>query len=512
MKKLSLMLVIAAGLLIAGCGDLLEDVDPSTSITDEEALTSVEGVESLRASLYSSMRASFSFTTQNLVGPGALADESGSRTGATRFEALNNAVGTSGTTHLPNYNPAFELIQIANLLISGVEEGVLDEGTLNQYRGEAYAIRAYAYHNLAKTYGYEPGMTDMGPEGNWDLAVPLRTEPVFDIDDVDNRERATVDEVYNQILSDLGQAKTLLAGVADNTIANEGFVDGLTARVHLYAGNWEEAAEAAQEAIATSGRSLENTAQGVGGMFFESQGNHPEALLKIVVNPDTEPIADSNVNNGLAGYTSAQWVAQLPTQFVLDLYDEDDYRLGSFVTDEDGDIVTDPATGVREYEGGWFQPCFDMVDNVVVSGCDAVNAQEFSSNKWNGDKGNLADDIPLMRVSEMYLIWAEAAAKDADLPAAGAAPLQELRDARNAGDIPAAALVSIDAFEDEILNERVRELNFEGHRFFDLKRLGRDIPNPAGGTKISSDSFRMLAPLGNSILNANPSLVENPVY
>ncbi|MEX2347598.1 MAG: RagB/SusD family nutrient uptake outer membrane protein [Balneolaceae bacterium] len=483
MNKLSFILVIVTGLLFVGCSDVLQDVDPSTAISDEEALSSAEGVDLLRASIYSKMRESSAFTTRNLIGPGALADESSNRTGSSRYSDLSNATGTSGTAHLGNnayYEDSYNVIQDANLLIGGIEDEVLDQSTEEQYRGEGYALRAYAYHNLVKAFGYEPGNYDLGPEGNWDAGVPLRTGPVFSIEDVDERERATVDAVYEQILSDLDNAETLLAGVSDNSYANEAFVYGLKARVNLYAGNWDDAAEAAQNAIDLSA-TLEDSEEGVATMFDEGAGNHPEALFKIVVDPDTEPIAGSNVNNGPAAYTAQQWVAQIPTQFVLDIYDEDDYR------------------------NGWFKPC-------PASGCDAANDSEVASLKWDGNKGNLADDLPLMRVSEMYLIQAEALAKEANSPAAGVNPLQELKDARNAGTIPAEALLSMEAFEDEILDERVRELNFEGHRFWDLKRLGRHIPTPTGDQKIRFDSYRLLAPIGNANLNSNPELVENPNY
>ncbi len=94
------------------------------------------------------------------------------------------------------------------------------------------------------------------------------------------------------------------------------------------------------------------------------------------------------------------------------------------------------------------------------------------------------------------------------LPAA----LQALRDARNTGAVPAAALASLQAFEDEILDERMRELGVEGHRFFDLKRLGRDIRNPDGSLKIAAEHYRILAGLGSGLLNVNDQLVENPGY
>jgi hypothetical protein len=62
------------------------------------------------------------------------------------------------------------------------------------------------------------------------------------------------------------------------------------------------------------------------------------------------------------------------------------------------------------------------------------------------------------------------------------------------------------------LDERIRELALEGHRFFDLKRLQRDIRNPDGSIKMFSDSYRILPQIGSGLRNVNPELVENPGY
>lgn len=494
MKKLKLSKYIAVTVLLlafTGCNDILERVEPSTAVSGEVALTSPDAVRAIRASMYSKIRASFSYTTQYMVGPGAFADETRNRPGSTRFEGLNSAIGTSGLAHLGSWGASYNIIQEANLLIGAIEPGILPDAELNRYKGEAYAIRAYVYQNLARTYGYEPGMTGQGPEADWNLSVIIRTEPTLDLSDADLRPRGTVNDVYALMLDDLQQAKTLLAGVnEDNRYATEAFVDAVAARVNLYAGNWAAASTAAQAAITNSGRALVNTADGVEGMFYESVGNHPEAILKIVVNRDTEPIAGSNTNDGLAAYTSDQWVAQIPTQFVIDKYEAGDFRLA-----------------------GWYNDCIAQQSaGATANGCANVNDLASSVTKWNGDKGNLADDIPLIRVAEMYLIWAEAAAKAANNPASGQAPLDALRTARNAGAVPATALANMTAFEDFILDERIRELIVEGHRFWDLKRLGRDVRNPDGSIKMFSDSYRILAPIGNALINVNENLVENPGY
>jgi starch-binding outer membrane protein, SusD/RagB family len=487
--KCTVVAVLFIGLL--GCNKILDNTQPPTSVAEEVALTTEVGVNSIRASMYSKIRSQMAFTTQYFIAPSSFTDELRSRPGATRYQNLNEAVGTSGTTHMGSWNASYNLIQDTNLILGAIEDGVLPEDVHNLYRGEAYAIRAFAMHHLARTYGYEPGMTSMGPESDWDLSVVIITDPVIDFEDIEFKERSTVDEVYSQIFSDLEQAKALLAGVnSDNTYITEAFVDALSARVHLYAGNWAEATQAAQDAINNSGRTLENTADGVANMFDETAGNHPEVIFQFVINPNTEGVTgnDNFVNTGPAAYTSTQWVSQVPTQFVIDKYSADDFRLG------------------------WYEECFNHQLGVPVSGCTSVNDNGWSVRKFNGSKGNTVDDMPYFRIGELYLIWAEAAAKAANDPLSGLAPLQELRDARNAGPVPAGALLSLDAFEDEILEERVRELIAEGHRFWDLKRLGRDVRNPNGSIKMFSDSYRILAPIGDNNLGVNENLIENPGY
>lgn len=493
MNRLKLIKYTVVGVLLfsyAGCNDILEDVSPSTSVEPEVVLSSADGIEGLRYSMYAKIHQSFAYRTEYFVAPSAFTDETRNRPGSTRYQGLTQAVGTSGTAHIASWAAHYNIIQDANLIIGAVEDGVLPDATYNQYRGEALGLRAFALHNLVKVYGYNPSMFDMGPESNWDEGVVIRTEPVFTQDDADLRPRSSVNDVYAQILQDLSDAKDLLSvnDAPNNTYVTEAFIDGLTARVQLYAGNWGEAAQAAQDAIANSGRSLEETPEGVAGMFDEAVGGHPEAIFKVVVNPNTENV-DFN-NDGPATYTSDGFLAQLPTQHLVDKYEEDDYRMG------------------------WYRDCAEAqrVELNAPTGCTDVNDGGYSLVKFNGAKGNLVDDLPYMRLSELYLIWAEAAARDANSPAAGENPLQTLLDARNAGTVPATALADITAFEDFILDERMRELALEGHRFYDLKRMGRDIRNPDGSIKIRADSYRILPQLGTSLLNVNPELVENPGY
>lgn len=496
MKKLTFIKFAFVAVLLVGftgCSDILENVEPPTSVSGEVALNSPDGINAVRASMYSKIRENFGMTTNYFIAPSAFTDETRNRPGSTRYQALTQAVGTSGTAHMSMWSNAgtsnaYNIIQDANLMVEAIPEGVLPAETVAQYRGEALAIRAFIYHNLVRLYGYEPGNFGQGPEGNWDAGVVLRTGAVIDVADADLRPRASVDAVYTQIFQDLAEAKTLLAGNNANvTFATEAFVDAVAARAHLYAGNWGEASSAAQSAIANFGGSLVASADGVADMF---QAGDPEAIFKIVVNPDTENSTGGGAfgNNGPATYSSDGFLAQLPTQFLIDKYEEGDYRLG------------------------WYRDCA-AAQRIALNqptGCTSVNENGFSLVKFNGAKGNNVDDLPYIRVAEMYLIWAEAAAKAANDPNAGVAALETLRDARNAGPVPSFG--SMTEMEDFILDERMRELALEGHRFYDLKRLQRDIRNPDGSLKMFSSSYRILPEISTAVLGVNPNLVQNPGY
>ena len=479
MKKFKYVFLLAFSVSLWGCNSVLEDVEPSTAISFNAALSSEAGISAVRTSMYSKIYSNFALTTEYMLAPDAIADLSRNRPGSTRFNNFNQALGTVLGASISPFG-GYEVIQDANLLIGGIEDGILDDETKAQYEGEALAIRAWIFHHMARSYGYEPGNEGNGPEASWNQSIMLRTQPTLDLADAGSIARSTVDETYAQIIADLDAAEQRLTGVnLSKGYANLAFVLGIRARVELYAGNYTNAATYAQRAIDASGASLVSTADGVANMFSQS---NPEAIFEMVINPSTEAIAGSNVNNGLAAYTSVQWAAQIPTNNVMDSYSAGDYRLD-----------------------GWFGAC-------PLTDCDDINDEGVVLTKWNGWKGNLVDDVTYLRVAEMYLIRAEALAKASSNPADGVAPLQALRTARNAGPIPATATANITAFEDFILEERIRELVGEGHRFYDLKRTGRHIPNLDGSPKIRLDSYRMLGQFGTGYQNINPLLEENPGY
>jgi len=494
---LLLMIVFVGG---QSCNDLLDNPQPSTSIDQGVALTDPGAVRAVRASLYGRLH-SFDYTTEYFLGPETLADNLNNRSGTNRFSGLAENAVTSG---LSSWGTSYNLINDANILITGVEEETIPSDELRQFRGEALALRAFALHHLVRVFGYEPGQTPTTGQGaGFDLGVVIRSEAVLNRESADFRPRSTVSAVYDQIISDLNQSLNLLSqGDAGTvTFVTQPAVEAMLARVHLYAGNYDLANQFATDALNNTPATLAQPGD-VASMFDESTGMNPEAIFIAPVDPNTE---GQGINNALNSYTATQWVAQVPTQSLMDMYSSGDARLA------------------------WYARCFDDNSNSSVSclathpditvegsmGQDSLVTLE--TQKWNGEKGNFADDLPFFRVSEMLLIQSEARIKGA--PGDPLDPINTLRAARNLGP-----LAAVD--EQDILDERRREFAAEGHRFFDLKRLGRTInkPDELGLSDVTFNDFRVLdnipfdevslaqEQVDRGRIPADSALVQNPGY
>lgn len=165
-----------------------------------------------------------------------------------------------------------------------------------------------------------------------------------------------------------------------------------------------------------------------------------------------------------------------------------------------GDIVVSNNL-LAIYETG------DVRRSVMVNYTRSDGEQVIQTNKFSGSKGSFGfDNVPLIRVSEMYLNRAEASAR-AGNEVQARTDLNVIRNRAGLASIMPTGAALIDA----ILKERRLELAFEGHRFFDLTRLGKNIPKETIA-EIPFTDYRILAPLPLTEIDVNKQLVQNPRY
>lgn len=309
---------------------------------------------------------------------------------------------------------------------------------LNRYKGDAYLARAYYYHQLVMLFAkpYEPATAAS------DLAIPL----VLQYDVTAQPSRATVKAVYDQILNDIGQAKTLLAGVngaQGSTRFTKDAVSALEARVRLNMKDWAGAKAAADAVIATGTYPLITTQTAFNDYW--GKDTKTESILQLQA---IAPSELSNANSIYLGYipsTKRYDPDFVPSQWVVDKYDNADIRKAAYFAQLP---VTIQGTN---YNNIWL-----------------VNKYPGNPALFTGANTNYQHAPKVLRIAEMYLISAEAGANIGG--ASGTDALAKLNALRTARGLPALVGLTGTALMNAIKDERFRELAFEGFRLLDLKR------------------------------------------
>lgn len=327
-------------------------------------------------------------------------------------------------------------INNCNNIINNIDNIALEEGEqaeANNIKGEAYLLRAYCYHTLALRFAkdYDPSTASSN------LGLPLVL-----VGDVNARpSRATLEETYQQIKSDISQARQLLttAGEANSYYFTTDVIDALEARVDLYMHNYNEAISLSQSII--SKYPLATTTTDLENVFLNDEGT--EVLMRVQMSTDdrTNPTAYylnwNTTNNAYDPY-------YVPSQWVLDLYENGDIRKGVYFTQ--GDVSTNGIQASGIYLLNKFP------------GNPALKLKEYEYyNMWKP-----------FRAAEFYLIAAEASYLNNDEGTA-LNMLNQLRTQRGASAL--SGLTGDNLFQ-AIKEEWIREYIGEGQRLESLKRWG----------------------------------------
>jgi hypothetical protein len=399
--------------------------------------------------------------------------------GETRWTAHRS--DTNVMTIVP-YEMYYRVIGNANIAIANIDNSVGTQAEKDQIKGEALALRGWAYFNLIQLYGKR---YDATAKPNAQLGVPLVLTPT-----TEGLPRATVEEVYTQINKDLLQAAGLLKSARSfKSHINLEVAKGILARVALTQQNWADAAKYAAEA--RTGFTLMSETQYQDG--FQDISN-PEWMWGFDHLED-----QSEFFGGYHSYISCNYnstvIRTYPKVINSLLYNQistTDVRSKMWVKAPTAANSIVPPGGVRvAYLNQKFR----------LPGTPSTSAM---------------GDVPYMRAAEMYLIEAEAKAKlGQDANAA-----KVLFDMVSKRDAAYKLSTSTGAkLLDEIYFHRRVELWGEGFRFLDLKRLNQPL-NRNGTNAIASIAVLFDMPAGDKQweflfprreMNANTTIVQNPL-
>ena len=458
MFKRSLFALLAI-LATGACNDLL-DTNPPDQLSDDKTIQTPAGARAALAGAYNALQNGY-YYGGTFTHFGDLYGDNANHTGTfTSYqEAAQHDFQADNSDVTGMWNNIYEAVKRTNVLIEKVPNVPgFDPVEQDQILGEAYFLRALSYHNLVKYYG----------------GVPLRLQPITDPDAAANLPRATVTEVYAQIIADLTEAETRMSNTtAPTTHATVGAAKALLARVYLYQGNYALALAKAQEVEALGYTLAPNYAD----LFNTDAASTPETVFTLTF----------NLNQfSLLGY---YWLSDLlssgagrfemgPTQSLIDAYDtlSTDTRLA-------WNIQPDPSGG------GW------------VEGSQGGGSYGTKFPSPSGD-----EDFHVLRFAEVLLIKAESFAQQGSLDSAVSNYNQILARAGLDTDTLGVDINTQQEILDRIDVQRRLEFAEEGDRFPDLVRSGR------AQAVLGIPAFRELFPIPQSEIQVAPNVTQTPGY
>lgn len=360
----------------------------------------------------------------------------------------------------------------------------------NALLGESYFQRAFIYFYLSRVWGDVPLVTETAPDAAAVKSIPRNPQA----------------EVLDQCIKDLGEAAKLLPYVASATTsrpirANRGTCYALLAHIYAWKGEYDKVAPAADSVIVRGGYSYvsRSTKASYTAMF---KGNSSESIFEIAQNSTIEgsliTAGYGDINNSIAARTLKS--PYLLTNLGNALFGLDVGTVNSLFPNNADSVDLRRKNGFDFL--GTTDPICIKYSNIFYSG--ANNTSPLSLN-----------NIIIFRLADIKLLKAEALAAT-NKPAEARTIVNEIRALASLGP---TTVTDANLFEG-VIEERARELFMEGHRFYDLVRLGRKtgiIKFNGTGTVNRMDATQFQQgkyywPIDPILISLNPLLTQTPYW
>jgi len=531
LKKINLLFLAVSLVLVTGCSDDFLETKPTNAIAAADAYASPENMFLVLNGLHRQM-----FAQSPLPGtvsrPGQqyfmpmfdvycgdlIHSAPGNGWMRAGLQWLNHTSSTSRSVRDLWYE-RYHFIATANNLINKIAEAgyPTTDPQIANILGQAYAYRAWAYHQLVSTYakGYLIGnpATDAGIPLILTTGAPYTSEP-----------RSTVQVVYDQIEADINASIAAFqdaSAPSDKSQLSINAAYGIKARISLSKGDWAVAASAAVSARAgfslldesawKSGFNSVDLSEVIwGGKVIDAETTYYQSYFYFISNT-----FNGSQNRGNPKIVNIERYNQIPaTDYRKDVFlPLAPNTNGSASNGQGGSSATDPNySNDTDFWNAWG----DIVSQYSTTGHNTHPYMHLKFKQKN--TGTIdPDDVIYMRSSEMYLIEAEAKAMLGDVAGAQAAlrPLGEARD--TAYDV--AVFSSQSLLMDHIKFQRHVELYGEGFSWHDHIRwdVGIDLTNSGASQVLYQDGFTQGKPSVNDAwiwkipqeeIDANPNISE----
>jgi hypothetical protein len=442
MKRIYIILLAAPLIIyITGCENLL-DLEPHQNISDKISLDSDQNVKKVLIGAYSqfddpAIYGGCLLRNSELLGAGDECLWTGVYDGPRQI--FKKQMDASNEDVTSQWLESYEVVNIANNVLSALD--VVNEADRDRVEGEALFLRSLMFFDLVRFYALQYRFGEV----NSQYGIPVVLTTAGGIGATGNKGRNTVEEVYNQIITDLTTAASMLP-VENGIYADRGAANALLARVYLQKGDYSKARDAANKVIISGKYELLPLYKNV----FNNDENSPEDIYATQITPQD--------------YRSSM------TEF----FSIPEYG------GRDGDIE------ILEGHLSLYSPG-DQRRNLFFNGSGGMR-----SGKWN----NLYGVVNLIRLAEMYLIRAECNFRLETID--GDTPLNDYNAVHIRSGLQPAATITLD----DILLERRLELSFEGFRIHDQRRLHQNVGI------LPYDDPSLVFPIPAREISANPGIAS----
>ena len=475
-KKLIIYSITGASLFGFSACEKKLDLQPEQSLSAEVALSSKETATSALFGIYSSLQTLEAFGGQpQIIGDYQSDNVLFVGSFPTLQEITNYNVISSNATIETIWLAHYRAILRANKIIAKVPQVVdvsYTDAQKKQAVAEAKFLRALTYFQLSNLFSQPFQLS-----GGSNLSVPLVLESFEG--EISFPARATLNDVQNQIKKDLTEAIVDLPASYSSPAdtrgrATKGAAQALISRLHLYRNEWANAETFARQVLASSLYVLASTYA-----FYD--GNTPE---------DVFSIQNSATDNGRTG--GGGWAS----------YYQPAAKGGR------GDAPFSASLLVAYNEEGGDKRFTSL--NAMGAAADGI-ARPFTL-KFP-DAINNTDNSPIIRTTEVVLNLAEAIAEQRGVNLESITLVNQLRTRAGLPNWTISTFMTKTAFIDAILNERRKELAFEGHRRMDLLRKSKALRTTgAEASKATFGGNFTILPIPFREIDQNKTLVQNPGY
>ena len=494
--KINIIILFCLFILISGCTDFLK-IDPQGDLTQASFPTSSTDALQATNAVYAAVR-NWYYNSGGYPILDIMSDDAykGSNTNdqLTTVGAYDNFTFNSTGDGLDRWwATLYQGIRWANVVIEKVPVIPMDTTLRNRYVGEVRFLRGLFYFDLVRAWGGVPEVTASIP--------PLHLG------------RATSDEIYSLIVSDLQYAETHLTTKSelissDMGRATSGAAEALLAKVYLFQKDFVNAELYALKVIQSNEYSLEPRfidANGVNG------NNGVESIFEVgaLGVEDYEGGGAQYANTqGVRGSPNRGWGFNRPSIDLRKSFEPGDPRLKGTIID-----LGDTLDGVLII--GDPDPANDPVIKLNKNG-DTINIQCYNRKVWtpgNDTPTQWSHHRRLIRYADVLLMAAEAMNENGK-PADALTYLNQVRKRARGGNIsvlPDVTITDKNLLRDKILLERRHELALEGERFWDLVRTG-NAATVLGPLGFIPGKHEVLPIHQSEIDISQGSLTQNPNY